>query len=146
MHQIPYEVEWRNRDDRTKKWYGCPRNSCWYYFFAISIFFFLLLSGYFQQQGVDMSMNTHLKTVKLTIKNKNPVNLDFLTIRGNNIRYFILPESLNLATRLVDDTPKPAKKPQKDSSQFFRKYFFIIIFFLIIFLLEKNLHLAEEEE
>ena len=109
-------------------------------------FFFLLLSGYFQQQGVDMSMNTHLKTVKLTIKNKNPVNLDFLTIRGNNIRYFILPESLNLATRLVDDTPKPAKKPQKDSSQFFRKYFFIIIFFLIIFLLEKNLHLAEEEE
>ncbi|KAF2074214.1 hypothetical protein CYY_004460 [Polysphondylium violaceum] len=62
--------------------------------------------------GVDMSMNTHLKTVKLTLKGKNPVNLDTLSIRGNNIRYFILPESLNLGTLLVDDTPKnkPSKK------------------------------------
>merc|ERR1711976_508165 len=64
--------------------------------------------------GVDMSMNTHLKTVKLPLRNKNPVNLDFLTIRVNNVRYFILPESLNLATRLVDDTPKTSKKPTKD--------------------------------
>ncbi|KAK5583149.1 hypothetical protein RB653_004739 [Dictyostelium firmibasis] len=61
--------------------------------------------------GVDVSMNTHLKTVKLTLKGKNPVNLDTLSIRGNNIRYFILPESLNLGTLLVDDTPKI--KPKK---------------------------------
>merc|ERR1712125_41216 len=61
--------------------------------------------------GVDMSMNTHLKTVKMTVRGKNPVNLDFLTIRGNNVRYFILPESLNLATRLQDDTPRAIKKP-----------------------------------
>ncbi|KYR02264.1 LSM domain-containing protein [Tieghemostelium lacteum] len=71
-------------------------------------------------QGVDISMNTHLKTVKLTLKGKNPVNLDTLSIRGNNIRYFILPESLNLGTLLVDDTPKikpnPKKRPDNKSS------------------------------
>ncbi|GAM20987.1 hypothetical protein SAMD00019534_041620 [Acytostelium subglobosum LB1] len=60
--------------------------------------------------GVDVSMNTHLKTVKLTLKGKNPINLDTLSIRGNNIRYYILPESLNLGTLLVDDGPKKPKK------------------------------------
>lgn len=57
-------------------------------------------------------MNTHLKTVKLTLRGKNPVTLDHLSIRGNNIRYYILPDSLNLDTLLVDDTPRvKAKKP-----------------------------------
>lgn len=57
-------------------------------------------------------MNTHLKTVKLTLRGKNPVPLDHLSIRGNNIRYYILPDSLNLDTLLVDDTPRvKAKKP-----------------------------------
>ena len=58
--------------------------------------------------GVDVSMNTYLRNVKATIKGKNPVSQDFLSIRGNNIRYFILPDSLNLDTLLVDDTPKHA--------------------------------------
>lgn len=58
--------------------------------------------------GVDVSMNTYLRNVKATIKGKNPVNHDFLSIRGNNIRYYILPDSLNLDTLLVDDTPKHA--------------------------------------
>jgi small nuclear ribonucleoprotein D1 len=53
-------------------------------------------------------MNTYLRNVKTTIKGKNPVNHDFLSIRGNNIRYYILPDSLNLDTLLVDDTPKHA--------------------------------------
>ena len=44
--------------------------------------------------GVDSRMNTHLKTVKMTTKGKNPVSLEHLTIRGNNIRYYLLPESL----------------------------------------------------
>ncbi|KAG0603944.1 hypothetical protein M758_10G132500 [Ceratodon purpureus] len=57
-------------------------------------------------------MNTHLKTVKLTLKGKVPVALDHLSIRGNNIRYYILPDSLNLDTLLVDDAPRvKAKKP-----------------------------------
>lgn len=32
-------------------------------------------------------MNTHLKTVKLTTRNRDPQTLDSLSIRGNNIRY-----------------------------------------------------------
>ncbi|KAE8813948.1 small nuclear ribonucleoprotein Sm D1-like [Hordeum vulgare] len=62
--------------------------------------------------GVDISMNTHLKTVKLTMKGKNPVTLDHISVRGNNIRYYILPDSLNLETLLVEDTPRvKSKKP-----------------------------------
>lgn len=53
-------------------------------------------------------MNTYLKNAKVTLKGKNPVHHDFLSIRGNNIRYYILPDSLNLDTLLVDDTPDHA--------------------------------------
>jgi len=63
--------------------------------------------------GVDIAMNTHLKTVKMTVKGKNPVNLPSLSIRGNNIRYFILPDSLNLDTLLQDDAPKRKAKEKK---------------------------------
>jgi small nuclear ribonucleoprotein D1 len=56
--------------------------------------------------GVDVSMNTHLKSVKMSVKNKDPVQLDSLSIRGNNIRYYILPDSLPLDNLLLDDTPK----------------------------------------
>jgi len=56
--------------------------------------------------GVDVSMNTHLKSVKMTLKNKDPIQLDTLSIRGNNLRYFILPDSLPLDTLLIDDAPK----------------------------------------
>ncbi|KAL3592686.1 hypothetical protein D5086_011326 [Populus alba] len=64
--------------------------------------------------GVDISMNTHLKTVKLTVKGKNPVTLDHLSVRGNNIRYYILPDSLNLETLLIEETPKV--KPKKPTA------------------------------
>ena len=60
--------------------------------------------------GVDVSMNTHLKQVKMTLKGRDPVSLDTLSIRGSNIRYFILPDSINLDTLLVDDTPKLVQK------------------------------------
>ncbi|XP_026817283.1 small nuclear ribonucleoprotein Sm D1-like [Rhopalosiphum maidis] len=56
--------------------------------------------------GVDVAMNTHLKTVKMTMKNNQPVLYETLSVRGNNIRYFILPDSLTLETLLVDDVPK----------------------------------------
>ena len=63
--------------------------------------------------GVDMSMNTHLKSVKMTLKGREPISLDSLSLRGNNIRYYILPESLPLDTLLIDDTPrKKAKKKE----------------------------------
>eukprot|EP00092_Neocalanus_flemingeri_P033807 GFUD01036760.1.p1 GENE.GFUD01036760.1~~GFUD01036760.1.p1 ORF type:complete len:115 (+),score=18.02 GFUD01036760.1:69-413(+) len=56
--------------------------------------------------GVDVAMNTHLKTVKMTIKNRDPVTLESLSIRGNNIRYYILPETLPLENLLIDEGPK----------------------------------------
>ena len=64
--------------------------------------------------GVDMSMNTHMKSVKMTVKGKDALSLDTLSLRGNNIRYFILPENLPLDTLLVDDTPK-AKAKKRES-------------------------------
>lgn len=66
--------------------------------------------------GVDVAMNTHLKAVKMTIKNRDPVQLESLSIRGNNIRYFILPDSLPLETLLIDDTPK-SKAKKKDATR-----------------------------
>jgi len=66
--------------------------------------------------GVDVAMNTHLKSVRMTIKNRDPVHLETLSIRGNNIRYFILPDSLPLETLLIDDTPK-SKTKKKDSGR-----------------------------
>merc|ERR1711918_81581 len=64
--------------------------------------------------GVDNSMNTHLKSVKMTVKNREPQNLDSLSIRGNNVRMFILPDTLNLDTLLVDDGLKvKAPKPKE---------------------------------
>ena len=58
-------------------------------------------------------MNTHLKSVKMTVKGKDPLSLDTLSLRGNNIRYFILPENLPLDTLLVDDTPKAKAKKRE---------------------------------
>ena len=46
------------------------------------------------------------QNVKVTVKGKNTVNYDTLSIRGNNIRYYLLPDSLNLDALLIDDAPK----------------------------------------
>lgn len=64
--------------------------------------------------GVDMQMNTHLKTVKMTTRNREPTSLDSLSIRGNTVRYFILPDALPLDTLLVDDAPKPKGRKKDD--------------------------------
>lgn len=66
--------------------------------------------------GVDVAMNTHLKAVKMTIKDRDPVFLDTISLRGNNIRYYILPDSLPLETLLIDDTPK-AKARKKEAAR-----------------------------
>lgn len=59
-------------------------------------------------------MNTHLKNAKMTVRSRSPVTLETLSIRGSNIRYFILPDSLPLDTLLIDDAPKPKQK-KKDA-------------------------------
>ncbi len=74
----------------------------------------------FAGSGVDIAMNTHLKKVKLILKGKNPIALDHMSVRGNNIRYFIMPDSLNLDTLLVDlDQPKiRPKRPERPGNLF----------------------------
>lgn len=66
-----------------------------------------------------MSMNTHVKSVKMCVKGKDPLSLDSLSLRGNNIRYFILPENLPLDTLLVDDTPKARAKKREGEFHLF---------------------------
>lgn len=56
--------------------------------------------------SVSPNMNTTLRGVKMTIRNREPISLEYINLRGNNIRYYILPESLPLDTLLIDDTPK----------------------------------------
>lgn len=61
-------------------------------------------------------MNTHLKSVKLTMRNQPTgtpsLHLDSIAIRGNNVRYYILPDSLPLDTLLVDDAPRAKKRKE----------------------------------
>ncbi len=76
-------------------------------------------------------MNTFLQNVKMTIKgkyyndeDKNPIQLDQLTVRGSSIRYVILPQTLQLDALLVEEenkvkkskapSKKGGKKPRKD--------------------------------
>uniref|UniRef100_A0A6I8NSW9 Small nuclear ribonucleoprotein Sm D1 n=1 Tax=Ornithorhynchus anatinus TaxID=9258 RepID=A0A6I8NSW9_ORNAN len=66
--------------------------------------------------GVDVSMNTHLKAVKVTLKNREPEQLETLSIRGNNIRYLILPDGLPLDTLLVEVEPKAKSKKKEAGS------------------------------
>ncbi|KAK6902574.1 hypothetical protein V866_008725 [Kwoniella sp. B9012] len=65
--------------------------------------------------SVDPQMNTHLKSVKLTLRSQTtqqPLSLDSIAIRGNNVRYYILPDSLPLDTLLVDDMPKAKRRKE----------------------------------
>lgn len=69
--------------------------------------------------GVDVAMNTHLKNVKLMPRGRSPISVDQMSVRGSTIRYYILPDSLNLDTLLVDiDQPKqrPLKPPRTGQS------------------------------
>lgn len=63
----------------------------------------------------------------MTVKNRDAVQLDQLSIRGNNIRYFILPDSLPLDSLLIDDTPKAKSKKRQDARG---NLFRIFVFYL----------------
>ena len=71
-------------------------------------------------------MNAHLKNVKLTVKGKNPISLENFSIRGNNIRYIILPEKLPIDTLLVDDGPRVPKYKDKIPKRLTYKVKYII--------------------
>jgi len=46
--------------------------------------------------SVDMQINTHLKTVKMTAHNHDTISLDSLSICSNNIQYFQVHKELLL--------------------------------------------------
>jgi len=109
--QILDETQQRDRDYRAQKWLRSSRHNYRYVGSHESIVF--AKTRHFV--GVDMQMNTHLKTVKMTARNRDPTSLDSLSIRGNNIRYLILPDALPLDTLLVDDAPKPKGRKKDDT-------------------------------
>ena len=53
----------------------------------------------------------------MTPKGGSQISLDHISIRGSEIRYFILPDSLPLDTLLIDDTPKPKNKARKEQDK-----------------------------
>lgn len=65
--------------------------------------------------GLDVHMNTHLKNVKVQVRNRPPTHLDSLTVRGANIRNYLLPEALSLDALLVDDRPKANATARKEA-------------------------------
>lgn len=46
--------------------------------------------------AVDPQMNTHLKNVKITVKGRNPMELEHLSVKGGTIRFYLLPAEVNL--------------------------------------------------
>jgi len=65
--------------------------------------------------GVDVAMNTHLKQVTITYKNRETSFTDSITIRGNNIRYYILSDALPLDSLLVDESSKAKQKKKQQA-------------------------------
>lgn len=57
--------------------------------------------------SVTPDMNTVLNDVKMTMKGEEPVTVDTITLRGSTIRYFVLPESLQLDNMISDTSRKP---------------------------------------
>lgn len=65
--------------------------------------------------NVSPNMNTTLKNVKMTLKERDSIHLDQVNIRGNNIRFYILPDALQLDQLLVDDAPaRSGSQPSRD--------------------------------
>ena len=91
-------------------------------------------------------MNTHMKNVKLVVKGRNPVSLENFSIRGNNIRYFILPESLPIDTLLIDDGPKISKNKNNNSKRLAYKVTYYHLTTLLIFSIAKKNSSCHKEE
>ena len=66
--------------------------------------------------GMDVRMNTHLKKVKYTPKGKETQSMESMSIRGNTIRCYILPDSINLDT-LLQEEPENEKKVLNNKKQ-----------------------------
>lgn len=67
--------------------------------------------------GVDSAMNTHVRLVHIQKPGQQEERLENMTIRGAQIRYVILPDSINLGTLLVDDSPKKTRIRHGESKE-----------------------------
>lgn len=67
--------------------------------------------------SISPQMNTSLRTAKMTPKGGQTIALDQINIRGSEIRYYILPDSLPLDTLLIDDAVKPKNKARKQQER-----------------------------
>ena len=67
--------------------------------------------------GVDSAMNTHVRLVLIKRPGQPEERLENMTIRGAQIRYVLLPESINLGTLLVDDSPKKTRIRHGESKE-----------------------------
>ncbi|KXT02979.1 hypothetical protein AC578_10586 [Pseudocercospora eumusae] len=67
--------------------------------------------------SVSPQMNTNLRNAKMTPKGGVQISLDHISVRGSEIRYYILPDSLPLDTLLIDDAPKPKNKARKEQDK-----------------------------
>lgn len=56
--------------------------------------------------SVAPNMNTTLKDAKMTILNEEPVTLDTVNLRGNTIRYYVLPETIPLDSMITPEKRK----------------------------------------
>lgn len=79
-----------------------------------------------------MSMNIYLKVVKMIIKNKELVQLELLSIRGNNICYFIFFESLFFDIFFVDDVFK-VKVKKKEVGMLLIVLIYVIVGVLLLY-------------
>nr|CDP97756.1 Bm10361 [Brugia malayi] len=90
--------------------------------------------------SVDLAMNFHLNRVSMTLKSEKPASVDAVSIRGsfgvneaggslifpdhgvflsssgNNIRYIIFPNNLNLDALMID-IPQQTRRTRKTSGQ-----------------------------
>ena len=60
---------------------------------------------------------TPLTPPRVTVKGKNPVSYDTLSVRGNTIRLFILPDGLNLDALLVEDKLQKVQVRQSERAK-----------------------------
>lgn len=59
---------------------------------------------------VSPTMNITLKKVKMTLKHRDSTVVDFINIRGSNVRNVILPDSINLDLLLQDSGAQKKKR------------------------------------
>ncbi|KAF6014485.1 hypothetical protein HII13_000830 [Brettanomyces bruxellensis] len=64
--------------------------------------------------SVAPSMNMNLKNVRMTLKDRNPKELEFVNIRGNQVRLVILPDELDVDRVLAKSISQPKVNPSTE--------------------------------